>query len=219
MLPRFLTVFIWLVFMSCGNPELHYYLLTKSQTVKKGEKQFPEFKLKESVILRLSAVTPEEIDNLAERLSIYSEQRYYRLPGLSYIKFRVINKSKENFSFNLFASRFRNDLKEEFPAIGLKEYESRFTSVAYSRFPPEKMYSFYVTREGKKKAGKEIYLDQIPPGDKVTLKPDSEGFQVVPYERLSIGARQYVFEWKDSGFDLTVPFFYCTSRADAPSCK
>ncbi|RME89008.1 MAG: hypothetical protein D6767_09215, partial [Candidatus Hydrogenedentota bacterium] len=177
--------------------------------------------LEANVYIVFDTVSADEMDILAEKLKLYPEQRYYRLPGLTYIRFTAFNDSRKSYRMDLWNSYFENDVGQKFPAISVQEYKQTFTSVAYRRFPPDDMFAFYITKEGKQEAGKKIYLNKYPAGKPIDLPPQSRGFQIIPYKKISSSARKYRWIYKPSAeesSEKSIPFYLCTEREDGKKC-
>ena len=242
MLKRFLNLRLYVWFtaafvLRCGNPAIQNYLIqvsyndpkldqatanltVKSTVAKKPEKTMKIYE-KNGVSILLITLEAEEIDTLAENLDLYSSQRYYRLPGLTYLKYQIENKSGKTIQFKLLESWFENELKQKFEALHEKEYVNFYTSTAYSRFDYMQIYSFFVTkRDDKEKNGKVFYYKRFSPNEKTELYDNSSGFQIVPYRLLSPGARYYLLTLSevDPQNAVSIPFVYCTIREDMDRC-
>ena len=76
----------------------------------------------------------EELDELAEKLGSYSNQRYYRLPGLRYLKFMIKYTGNKKTKLNLFSTYFIDEFEKKYAPFGIKDYRKNYTSSSYSRF-------------------------------------------------------------------------------------
>lgn len=203
--------------LQCGNPGLNQYLITKSGESPKSEKP-DKIQLYEKDKLKIILETPdaESIDEFADKLSIATQQKYYRLPDLTYFRIRIINNRDSSVKINLFNAVFRSEYGNLYTPLKKSEYQKRFTSIAYERFPYDSMYSFYVTRTGNKKPeGENIFLEKVLPEQTVEISADEEGHQLLPFEFFDPGSRLYSFLLVISQEEkIQRDFFYRTNRND-----
>lgn len=206
-----------LAFLACGNPDLRQYLVSRSSGGDKSDKaEKVTLYDKNNLKIILEATDPEAIDEFAENLRIAAQQKYYRLPDLTYFRIRVLNKRDNAITLNLFSSVFKNELGTVFQPLGKTDYQKRFTSIAYERFPYDSLYSFYVVRSGDKKPeGDNIYIEKVLPEKAVEISADEEGYQLLPFEFFDPGARLYKFILVISPEEkIEKTFYYRTVRAD-----
>ena len=229
----------FMVFTGC-NPSIRYALVRYHATLKQpgiqeGLKEKPvqqsiDKKQKVSIAAGDSMVLyddkdikiimqnlePDEIDDMAEELGLYSNQRYYRLPGLSFLKFAIEKKSGSPIKFNYFESYFEDEFKEKYAPITQKAYRKLYTSNSYQRFDYDFIYSFYVIeKEGRKADGDEFFFSKTLPGREVQIDYRMKGFQILPFRQLSVGSRKYMLYLQiSSEKKIAIPFYYRPMRSD-----
>ncbi|MDH5720980.1 MAG: hypothetical protein OEZ13_10285 [Spirochaetia bacterium] len=196
----------------CGNPSIKRELIRYSVVNHRENNDFNDILVfqKNGLFIYLESITGFEMEDLAERLNLYSKQKIYRLPGLSFFKFRAVNKSNKPIEVNLFELYFIDEFQKKYKALSLSEYYDRFTSVSYDKFNFDFMYSFYlIKKDGAEKSGKVFYFEKTLPENKVKIPPDSEGFQIVPFEFFSSGSRKYRLLFSEnSPFKGEIEVFY-----------
>lgn len=206
-----------LIQINCGNPGLRQYLISRTSGGEKAEKA-EKITLydKDNLKIILEATDSESIDEFADNLRIAAQQKYYRLPDLTYFRIRIINKRDVSVILDLYKSEFTNEYKNIFQPLRKADYQKRFTSVSYERFPYDSLYSFYVIRSGDKKPeGDNIYIEKVLPEKPVEISADEEGYQLLPFEFFDPGARQYTFSFSISESEkIEKKFYYRTVRSD-----
>lgn len=244
------TVLLFTVFLGfafCGNPAIKYYLVkaapvqpedekkagvkTAATTEKKSNddnntKTITLYEEKDNYKIDLVSIQENDIDELAEKLALYPGQKYYRLPGLNYFKFKISttrnlkpekNSESSKITFDLFESYFEDELGNRYKAVDYNSYKKIYTSTAYLRFDYDYMYSFYYIKEpGKDTLKDKFYTRRSRPGKNVELGRESDGWQIIPYQLFSEGSRKYTFYLPLRTPDKTieVKFYYRSKRAD-----
>ncbi|MDH5717916.1 MAG: hypothetical protein OEZ22_09790 [Spirochaetia bacterium] len=215
---KYFLLFLLLVFF-CGNPEVKRYIVRYSD---KG----PKKEIKNSILvfsendffIYIEPVDHYEMEELAEKLELFSTQKHYRLPGLTFFKFKAVNKSKKTIAVNFFKIYFTDEFNVLYKPPNLDEYYNRYTSVSYDKFNYDYMYSFYlIKKEGKTEPDSEdFYFDNVLPENLAKVPADSEGFQIVPFDFFSSGSRKYtlVLPKEEPFLEEKVTFYYRSIRED-----
>lgn len=194
---------------TCGNPEIQYYLINYSQ--KNSKKN--QFLLSENPQIYLEVPALEEIDYLSESLNIAVEGKYYRLPPIQILKVSVENNMSEKKILYFADCLFQEESGKLYSVISFENYQKRFTSQSYHRFPYNSIYAFYFTKhpeKNKKQFGP--YLDRILPGQEIELVPKSAGFQYLPFELFPAYEAEFRFFCEKMG--LETKFSYRIRRGD-----
>lgn len=223
--------------LTCGNPSIRYLLIPVPKKVEVNGRFFNLAKVTNSkknktsdddndsvvvyenneIKIVITSLDAEELDELAEKLGSYSNQRYYRLPGLRYLKFIVSYSGSKKTKLNLFSSYFIDEFGKKYAPFGIEEYQKTYTSSSYSVFDYNYIYSFYFTKKGEvKPEDDEFYVSKVLPEKDVVLQTATEGFQILPYELLSVGSRKYWLhlEINDGETKIRYPFYYRAIRSD-----
>lgn len=233
----YIATMITISVLTCGNPSIRYVLIPvpkkvevngrffnlakvtnskKNKTSDDGNESVVVYKNDEIKIV-ITSLDAEELDELAEKLGSYSNQRYYRLPGLRYLKFIISYSGSKKTKLNLFSSYFIDEFGKKYAPFGIKEYQKTYTSSSYSVFDYNYIYSFYFTQKGEvKPEDDEFYVSKVLPEKDVVLQTATEGFQILPYELLSVGSRKYWLhlDINDGETKIRYPFYYRAIRSD-----
>jgi hypothetical protein len=139
----------------------------------------------------------------------------FRIPALTYIKFIIENNSNNDFKINLFNIKLKNSSEKVYRLINRNDFSTKFTSVAYSNFRYNKIFSFYTIAFQGVKPKKENYYEKIDPETEITLKPEYTGIQLLPFELISERFLDYILQMPiNVEKTVEIPLKYIIYRKD-----
>ena len=217
------SIIILNLIFCCANPEIRRHFYKISPNSSRNQKKDADLLSKKSfnlyhdnnIKIDIKIVDLKQMNELSDDLDLPSEQRNYRLPGLTFFKFQVKYLGTKNIKLNFFNTYFLDEFGNKYKPISLEKYKERYTSAVYSKFDYSFMYSFYITKKKNKASEKKQYLSRVPPGEEILLQNQWEGFQIIPYSYFSVGSRRYVLQLPIPQIKtLKIPFYYRSLRAD-----
>ena len=164
----------------CGNPPLLHQI---KNDVKQEIGSKIVLQNDETAYLSIEMVSADYLDYMADDLNLITEQRYYRLPGLSFFKVYAQNKGKTAINFYPYSLKIENEKsKTSYYPVLRREYKEKFTSSAYQRFDYDRMYSFYITERDSQEKSLASAFQSILPEKTIKLEAGEAGSQIIPLQ-------------------------------------
>jgi len=207
----FVFFLVTLNFFRCGNSPIVYHLILKKPITR--AKSYTVY-LDKKLLIKLTQLTHANLDDFAEKLELYTTQKYYRLPELNYYLFEIKNLGDRTLKINLFRSHFVDELKKSYNTIKVKYYEKIYSSPAYHRYDFDFMYSGYIL-DSKKLNSKKFYKRKYLPNNKVPIKVNETLSQIIPFMAFSQGSHEYTLHLpKINKKIISQEFYFKSTRLD-----
>lgn len=146
-----LVVFL---FSQCGNPAIirtlapvNANLNNLAEAAPLSEQNAWRYRIADAdnLYIEMGNVQQYEFEVIIETEKNENGADGFRIPGLTYIKYEIENKSDASITIDLFQIAFVDDLGNQYAPISKIDFQEQYTSAAYSLFQYDTIFAFYVT--------------------------------------------------------------------------